>query len=150
MKLILMIMNRYSIIWLETKPCICDKEQKLTSIRNILMYILIGLIGLSLILYFTLPFKISIAIIVSSFLSFVVFIATLIFYRWIFRKGSTKAAGFMISSFVLKIFVLGAMFYLIYWLDFVNILAFIISFAVFFAIFLNIETFLIRKQLLFK
>ncbi len=150
MKLILIIMNRYSIIWLEAKPCIYDKEQKLTGIRNISMYILIGLIGLSLILYFTLPFKISMAIIVSSFLSFVVFVATLIFYRWIFRRGSTKAAGFMISSFVLKIFVLGAMFYLIYWLDFVNILAFIISFAVFFAIFLNIETFLIKKQLLFK
>ena len=56
----------------------------------------------------------------------------------------------VILSFVLKIIVLGAIFYLIFWLDFVNILAFVISFVVFFAIFLNIETFLIKKKLLFK
>jgi len=126
------------------------EDQKLTSIRNISVYILTGLVLLALILYFTLSFEISIAIIISSFLTFLVFVLTLIFYRWIFRSGSMKAARFVILSFVLKIFFLGAVFYLIFWLDFVNIMAFIISFVVFFAIFLNIETFLIRKKLLYK
>ncbi len=126
------------------------EDQKLTGIRNISLYILIGLIVLGLILYFTLSFKISMAIIISSFLSFLVFVFTLIFYRWVFRKGSARAARLVILSFILKLIVLGGMFYLIFWLDFVNILVFIISFVVFFAIFLNVETFLIRKQLLFK
>jgi hypothetical protein len=124
--------------------------QKLTSIRNISLYILGGLVLLALILYFTLSFEISIAIIISSFLAFIVFLLTLIFYRWIFRRGAMKAARFVILSFVLKIVVLGGIFYLVFWLDFVNIMAFIISFVVFFAIFLNIETFLIRKKLLYK
>lgn len=123
---------------------------KLTSIRNISIYILTGLVLLALILYFTLSFEISIAIIISSFMAFIVFVSTLIFYRWLFRSGSMKAARFVILSFVLKIIFFGAVFYLIFWLDFVNIMAFIISFVVFFAIFLNIETFLIKKKLLFK
>jgi len=122
-----------------------EENQERTSIRNISIYILIGLVLLAVILYFTLPFEISIAIIISSFLAFI-----LIFYRWISRGGSVKAARLVILSFVIKIIVLGAVFYLIFWLDFVNILAFTISFVVFFAIFLNIETFLIRKKLLFK
>jgi len=127
-----------------------EENQERTSIRNISIYILIGLVLLAVILYFTLPFEISIAIIISSFLAFIVFVLTLIFYRWISRGGSVKAARLVILSFVIKIIVLGAVFYLIFWLDFVNILAFTISFVVFFAIFLNIETFLIRKKLLFK
>ena len=126
------------------------ENQKFAGTRNISIYILIGLAVLALILYFTLPFKMSIAIIISSFLTFLVFVFTLIFYRWVFRKGPMKAARFVILSFVLKIFFLGAIFYLIFWLDFVNIMAFIISFVVFFAIFLNLETFLIKKKLLFK
>ena len=126
------------------------ENQKLTSIRNISLYILAGLVLLALILYFTLSFEISIAIIISSFIAFMVFVFKLIFYRWVFRRGSMKAARFVILSFVLKIIFLGGIFYLVFWLDFVNIMAFIISFVVFFAIFLNIETFLIKKKLLFK
>jgi len=126
------------------------ENQKLTSIRNISLYMLTGLVLLALILYFTLSFEISIAIIISSFLAFIVFVFTLIFYRWIFRRGSMKAARLVILSFILKIVVLGGIFYLVLWLDFVNIMVFIISFVVFFAIFLNIETFLIKKKLLYK
>ena len=126
------------------------ENQKRIGMRNISIYILTGLILMALLLYFILPFEISIAIIISSFLAFIVFILTLVFYRWVFRSGSMKAARFVILSFVLKIIFFGAVFYLIFWLDFVNIMAFIISFVVFFAIFLNIETFLIRKKLLYK
>jgi len=125
-------------------------DQKLISIRNISIYILTGLVLLALILYFTLSFEISIAIIISSFLAFIVFVFTLIFYRWVFLSGSMKAARFVILSFVLKIIFFGAVIYLNFWLDFVNIMVFIISFVVFFAIFLNIETFFIRKKLLYK
>ena len=126
------------------------EDQKLTSIRNITIYILIGLATLALILYFTLPFEISIAIIISSFLAFMVFVFTFIFYGWISRRGSMNAARFILLSFVIKIIVIVAVFYLILWLDFVNTLAFAISFVVFFTIFLNLEIFLMYKKLLFK
>ncbi len=126
------------------------ENQKRIGMRNISIYILTGLILMALLLYFILPFEISIAIIISSFLAFIVFILTLVFYRWIFRSGSMKAARFVILSFVLKIIFFGAVFYLIFWLDFVNIMAFIVAFVVFFAIFLNIETFLLKKKILYK
>lgn len=126
------------------------KNQKRIGMRNISIYILTGLILMALVLYFILPFEISIAIIISSFLAFIVFVFTLIFYRWVFRSESMKAARFVILSFVLKIIFLGAVFYLIFWLDFVNIMAFIVAFVVFFAIFLNIETFLLKKKILYK
>lgn len=126
------------------------ENQKLPSIRNILLYILAGLVLLALILYFTLSFEISIAIIISSFLAFILFACTIAFYRWVSRRGSMKTARFIMLSFIIKIILLGAIFYLVFWLDFSNTLAFAISFVVFFTIFLNIEIFLIYKKLLFK
>lgn len=126
------------------------ENQDRTGIRNISIYILIGLALLAVILYFILPFKISVAIIISSFLAFTVFAFTLTFYRWISRRGTMNAARFIMLSFVIKIITLGAVFYLVFWLDFVNTLVFAISFVVFFTIFLNLEIFLIYKKLLFK
>jgi hypothetical protein len=126
------------------------ENQDRTRIRNISIYILIGLALLAVILYFMLPFKISVAIIISSFLAFIVFVSTLFFYRWISRKESMRVARFIMLSFIIKIIVLGATFYLILWLDFINTLAFGVSFVVFFTIFLNIEIFLMYKKLLFK
>jgi hypothetical protein len=126
------------------------EDQKPAGIRNISIYILIGLMMMALILYFTLPFEISIAIIISSFLAFMIFALTLVFYRWISRRGSMNTVRFIMFSFIIKIVLLGAVFYLVFWLDFSNILAFAISFVVFFTIFLNIEIFLLYKKLLFK
>ena len=126
------------------------ENQDRTGIRNISIYILIGLTLLAVLLYFILPFKIAVAIIIGSFLAFIVFVFTLAFCQWISRRGSMNAARFMMLSFVIKIIVLGAVFYLVFWLDFVNTLAFAVSFVVFFTIFLNLEIFLIHKKLLFK
>ena len=119
-------------------------------IRNISIYIIIGLSLLAILLYFILPFEVSAAIITSSFLAFIVFALTFAFYRWISRKGPMRAARLIIFSFIIKIIVLAAVFYLVFSLDFVNTLAFGISFVVFFTIFLNLEIFLIYKKLLFK
>jgi len=126
------------------------EKKNRTGIGNILIYILIGLILLAILLYFLLPFEISIAIIVSSFLAFIVFAATLVFYRWVLLKRAKNAAKYIIFSFIAKIIFLGAMFYLIIWLDLVNIIAFAISFIVFFTVFLYIEVFMIYKRLLLK
>jgi len=125
-------------------------DQDRTGIRNISIYIIVGLSLLAILLYFMLPFEISVAIIISSFLAFIVFALTFVFYRWISRKGSMKAASLIMFSFIIKIIVLAAVFYLVFWLDFVNTMVFGISFVVFFTIFLNLEIFLIYKKILFK
>ncbi|MCD4669806.1 MAG: hypothetical protein K8S14_05120, partial [Actinomycetia bacterium] len=125
-------------------------DQDRTGIRNISIYIIIGLALLAVILYFLLPLEISAAIIISSFLAFIVFALTFAFYRWISRKGSMKAARLIMFSFIIKIIVLAAVFYLVFSLDFVNTLVFGVSFVVFFTIFLNLEIFLIYKKILFK
>ena len=125
-----------------------EENQKRTSIRNISIYILMGLALLDVFLYFLFSSGISFAIMISSFLAFMVFVFTFIFYGWISRRGSMNAARFILLSFVIIVIV--AVFYLILWLDFVNTLAFAISFVVFFTIFLNLEIFLMYKKLLFK
>ena len=124
------------------------EKKNRTSIKNILIYILIGLSLLAILLYFLLTFEVSIAIIISSFLAFIAFAATLVFYRWVLLKKAQNAAKYIILSFAVKIIFLGAMFYLMIWLDMVNIIAFAISFIVFFTIFLYIEIFIIYKRLL--
>lgn len=126
------------------------EKKNRTGIKNILIYILIGLILLAILLYFLLTFEISIAIIISSFLAFIAFAATLVFYRWVLIKKVQNAAKYIILSFAAKIIFLGAVFYLIIWSDMANIIAFAISFIVFFTIFLYIEIFIIYKRLLLK
>ena len=101
-------------------------------------------------IYFLLPSDISLAVIISSFLAFAVFAATLIYYRWIAARKMVNAARSIIISFVVKIIFLGAIFYLLTRFDMVNMMAFAISFVIFFTIFLNIEIFMIYKRLLFK
>ncbi len=126
------------------------EKKNRTGIRNILIYILIGLALLAVLLCFLLPFEISIAIIISSFMAFIAFAATIIFYRWILLKRAHNAAKYIILSFAVKIVFLGAMLYLVIWLGIVNIIAFIISFIVYFTIFLYIEVLIIYKRLLLK
>jgi len=126
------------------------EKKNRTGIKNILIYILIGLALLAILLYFLLTFEISIAIIISSFLAFIAFAATLVFYRWVLIKKAQNAAKYIILSFAAKLIFLGAVFYLIIWSDMVNIIAFAISFIVFFTIFLYIEIFIIYKRLLLK
>ena len=126
------------------------QDQDFIRIRNISLIILAILIVLYVILFFTLPSEISLAIIISSFLAFIVFVATLAYYRLIAIRKTGKAALSVMISFVVKIIIFGAVFYLLVRLDIVNMMAFAVSFVVFFTIFLNIEVFMIYKRLLFK
>lgn len=125
-------------------------NQGFTRIRNICLIILAVLTVLYIILYFLLTLNMSLAIIISSFLAFIVFVATIIFYRWIARKKMVNAVRSVVISFVAKIVFFGAAFFLLAKLDVVNTMAFAISFIVFFTIFLNIEIFIIYKKLLLK
>jgi hypothetical protein len=126
------------------------QDQDFIRIRNISLIILAILVVLYVILFFTLPSDISLAIIISSLLAFIVFIVTLAYYRWIAGRKIIKAARSVMISFLAKIIIFGAIFYLLVRLDIVNMMAFTISFVVFFTIFLNVEIFMIYKRLLFK
>ena len=126
------------------------QDQDSNRIRNISLIILAILAVLYVILYFTVPLNISLAIIISSLLAFIVFIVTISYYRWIATRKMVKAARSVMISFIAKIIIFGAMFYLLVRLDIVNMMAFAISFVIFFTIFLNIEIFMIYKRLLFK
>ena len=126
------------------------KNQNSINIRNISLIILAVLALLCIVLYFTISLDISLAIIISSFIAFIVFTATLVFYRWAALRKMVNTARAVMISFVAKIIFFGAIFYLLARLDIINMMAFAISFVVFFTIFLNIEIFMIYKRLLFK
>jgi hypothetical protein len=126
------------------------QDQDLIRIRNITLIILAILVVLYTILFFTLPSDMSLAIITSSLLAFIVFIVTLAYYRWIAARKIVKAARSVMISFLVKIIIFGGTFYLLVRLDIVNMMAFTISFIVFFTIFLNVEIFMIYKRFLFK
>lgn len=126
------------------------KYRDLARIRNISLVILAVLAVLSIVLYFTLPLDISLAVIISGLMAFIVFIATLFYYRWISVRRLARAARSVMISFVAKIIFFGAVFYLLARLDMVNMMAFTISFVIFFTIFLNIEILMLYKRLLFK
>jgi hypothetical protein len=126
------------------------QDQDFIRIRNISLIIFLILAILSVIIYFLFPQDISLAVIISSLLAYLVFVATLLYYRWVSRKSMQGAAKSVIISFAIKLLFLGACFYLINRLGIVNGMIFAVSFVVFFTIFLNIEIFLIYKKLLFK
>ena len=126
------------------------KDRNFIRIRNIFLIILAILAAVYVAIYFTLPNDISMAIITGSLLAFILFAATLVYYRWIASRKMVKAARSVMISFIVKIVFFGAMFYLLIRLDIVNAMAFAISFVVFFTIFLNIEIFMIYKRILFK
>lgn len=126
------------------------EEKNRINIRNILIYTGIGLALLAAVLYFLLSQAVSIAIIISSFLAFIVFASTLIFYRWILLNKAKNAIKYISLSFLAKMVFIGAIFYLITKIEMVNIIAFVISFIVFFTVFLYIEVLMIYKKLLLK
>ena len=125
-------------------------DQDFIRIRNISLIIFLILAVLSVVVYFLFPQEISLAVIISSFLAFLVFIAALLYYRWVSRKSIQSVARSVLISFAVKIIFLGACFYLINRTDIVNGMVFAVSFVIFFTIFLNIEIFMIYKRLLFK
>ena len=126
------------------------QDQDYIRIRNISIIVFAILALLCIALYFTLPLDISLAIIISALLAFIMFAGTLVYYRWIAGRKLANATRSVMISFVVKILFFGAMFYLLARLGIVNMMAFAISFVIFFTIFLNIEIFIIYKRILFK
>jgi hypothetical protein len=127
-----------------------DSGRGFTGLRNLLLIILAALAAVLAVIYFVLPLAISIAVIASSLLAFAAFAATLFYYRWVFLKKAGKAVKYIMASFGVKIIFLGFMFYLAAGLELIDIMAFAVSFIVFFTIFLYIELFVAYRKTLFK
>ncbi len=125
-------------------------DQDFARIRNISLKIFIVLVILLVVIYFTLSREMSLAIIISALLAFLLFVASLIYFRWVAHKSIHRVAKSVMLSFVIKLVFLGAALYLINRSGIGNPIVFGVSFIVFFMVFLNIEIFLIYKKLLFK
>jgi len=125
-------------------------NQDLVRIKKIAIFSMVSLFIIAIACYFVFPQEFSFAVIISEVLAFIIFIFTLFFYYWLSRRKSLKMLKYVFFSFFGKIIFLGFVFYLMFILDFINLLTFAVSFIIFFTIFFNIEIFFIYKKLLFK
>ena len=125
-------------------------NQDLARIKKITICSVISLFIIAIACYFVFPREFSFAVIISEVLAFIIFIFILFFYWWLSRRKSLKMLKYVLISFFGKIIFLGFVFYLMFILDFINLLTFAVSFIIFFTIFFNIEIFFIYKKLLFK
>ena len=125
-------------------------NQDLVRIKKIAIFSMVSLFIIAIACYFVFPREFSFAVIISEVLAFIIFIFTLFFYYWLSRRKSLKMLKYVFLSFFGKIIFLGFVFYLMFILDFINLLTFAVSFIIFFTIFFNIEIFFIYKKLLFK
>ncbi len=115
---------------------------------GLISIITISVIGV--VCYFTFSVENFFGIIISAVASFIAFIATLFSYYMIYKSKSPKKIKYVLLVYIGKIVFLGLIFYLMTNLDFINLMAFVLSFLVFFIVFFNIEIFLIYKKILFK
>ena len=125
-------------------------DDGLSKIIKICIFSVIALSVIGVVCYFTFSANNFFAIIISGVASFIAFIATLFSYYMIYRSKSPKKIKYVFYVYIGKIVFLGLVFYLMMRLDFINLVAFVLSFLIFFIVFFNIEIFLIYKKILFK
>jgi len=89
------------------------------------------------------------AILASGLLTFIFFIATLLFYLKAAKSKTQNKLKYILAILFLKIAAFALMFYFVYRFNFVNMMIYLFSFLIFFTIFFNLEIFLIYKRLLF-
>lgn len=126
------------------------REQDICSIKKISIIGLAILAAAAILSYFIFPFDAFLAVIASSSLAFLIFILTLFFFRWLRMRNPARLLQFIFASFFAKIVFLGLAFYLTYRFGLFDMLAFALSFLIFFTLFLNMEVFFIYKRISFK
>jgi len=89
------------------------------------------------------------AILTSGLLTFLFFIATLLFYLLAVKSQAKNKLRPILIILFLKITVFALMFYLVYRFNFVSMMVYLFSFLIFFTIFFNLEIFLIYRRILF-
>lgn len=88
-------------------------------------------------------------ILLSGMLTFIFFLATLIFYMRAARSEVHSKLKYLLFLLIIKLIVSAAVFYLVYRSGNIGMLAFLFSFLIFFTIFFNLEIFMIYKKILF-
>jgi len=126
------------------------KNQKI--ILKIFLYCLSGFALIAILAYFlfgTKNLNNYLSILISAAISIFLFMLGIFIYRKISNGDMTSMLKYMFVSFFGKLILLASVFYLFAKTDFINITYFLVSFIIFFTIFLNIEIFLIYRKNIF-
>ncbi len=126
------------------------RSSDLLKIGKITIFSLILLLAIAAISFFIFARNIFLAVTAAGFLAFITFIVTLFFYYWLNRRRSSAILKYILPAFFIKIIFVGAVFYLMFKLNFMNLIVLGLAFIIFFTIFLNIEVIIIYKKLLFR
>lgn len=124
-------------------------EQNLNRIRNISLITFAVLFVIELSCYFIFSVKDFYGILASGFLTFLFFIATLLFYLRAVKSQPQGKLKYLLAVFISKLIISAVAFYLVYRFDYINMLAFLFSFLIFFTLFFNLEIILIYRRFLF-
>ena len=126
-------------------------NQDISRIRNIAIISLIAIVGLEAACFFVLRgnFQGFLGILISGLLTLFFFMATLLVYLKAAKAQPQNKLKYLMMILFVKIAVSAVVFYIIGQFTNVNIMYLLISFLIFFTIFLNLEIFLIYKRMLF-
>lgn len=98
--------------------------------------------------FFIFDLKEFLSILAGSFLTFLLFMATVLLYTRIARAASQKVLSSLLLVLAGKLMISAIAFFLIYRFSNLNILYFIITYLIFFTIFFNIEIFLLYRKII--
>ena len=126
-------------------------NQDITRIRNISIISIIATAGLETACFFVLRgnFKGFLGILISGLLTLFFFMATLLVYLKAAKAKLQSKLKYLMLIFFAKMAVAAAVFYSVFRFQFADMRYLLISFLVFFTLFLNLEIFLIYKRMLF-
>jgi len=91
-----------------------------------------------------------VSIILSAVITIALFLISIIIYKLLSKKEFPAAGKLIFLNFFGKLIIIAVIFFLFTRIEYINLIYFFVSFAVFFTILLNIEIFLIYKKILFK
>jgi hypothetical protein len=133
------------------KPDIKKDNIRIRNIAFISLAAIAAIEVICFILYRTKTFDIKTfyGLLTSGLLTFIFFIATLIVYMRAAHASVQSRLKYLMVVLFAKIVVSAVAFYLVYRLNYVNIMVFLFSFLIFFTIFFNLEIFLIYKRVLY-
>jgi hypothetical protein len=104
----------------------------------------------SLLFFFFSSFNLFLSFLMAAVLVYVMFVITVNVYKYIYRRQDMKALQLAVYVFYGKLVFLGIMFFVAVRFTPVNIIAFLIFFAILFIIFLGLEVFLLYRGRIFK
>ncbi len=126
-------------------------NQDISRIRNIAIISLIATSGLEAVCFFVLRDNLPgfMGILISGLMTLLFFMATLLVYLKAAKAQPQSKLKYLMFILFAKMAVAAAVFYGVFSFQFADMRYLLISFLIFFTIFLNLEIFLIYKRMLF-